>query len=398
MDSKRDENRAKFLDFLGIIGGPYRYSPTKFRHLLREDWPIIKRIVRGEDDSLRAPSFVEIHPSEPCNLSCQFCRGQLREVPRVQKFLEDELLEKTIWDVYQLNSNAFIRFSGIIGEPLLHRSIVDAFKLANSLEGLSWGLSTNGLLLHGENILGALMGASYVHVSMDAGTDDTYRKLKNGKIGDWERVYSNLDRLVQERDKHESSMQVIVSFLLQAENFRELPILNERLKSIQVDELEIKMQHYDNRRTMSKSDVREAYRTIAQLPKPDDSENYRVFVVQSEEEALRKLSGTTQKIGFSRCYAGKLGLCGTVDPAGGLQSCCQYYQGTLGQQGTTETGLDRIWYGEDRRRILERDPRNCCTNCSPSDEFVNVFVEFMCQAARDDSDFLDWAERKMMGS
>src|SRR4051812_46087818 len=233
-----DRLRAEFLDLLQVLAGPYRYSSAKYLALLREKWPHIKAILHGHSVTA-SPSFVEIHLAEPCQLACRYCRGELREVPKVQAMMSREHLSRLIDSIAALNPKAFLRFSGTIGEPLLHPHAGEAFARVNSHHSLSWGLTTNGLLLHKPGLGPELLRAQYVHVSLDAGSDATYQSLKKGRPGDFQRVLTNLRLLVRLRGEAGSPMQVVVSVLLQGENYREVPGLSRLLKEAGVDVLEV---------------------------------------------------------------------------------------------------------------------------------------------------------------
>lgn len=378
------------------MSGRYRYTYSKFAALLGDKWPIVRQVVVGE--TVTAPlSYVEIHVSEPCQLSCKYCRGQLRNVPTKQEMMQREDLLQLIEHVHNLNPRAFIRFSGTIGEPLLHPHVREAFARIKSLGGLSWGLTTNGLLLNEGGITELLMAANYVHVSLDAGCDLTYQRLKAGRPGNFEKVLANLEGLASLKRVLGSNVEIVVSFLIQDENYREIPVVSKRLKALGVETFELKMQHFDERRHMTPGTVHEAYELIRKVQSEDDSATYRVVVVQSEDVALARIRTNGRSIDFPRCFANQLGLNATVDPRGNLQTCCQYYQRTLGVQGKVSEGLRDLWRGPERTKLMQLDPRITCINCSPSDEFVNRFVAFLCKAHAEDPSFLSWIEENYVG-
>jgi MoaA/NifB/PqqE/SkfB family radical SAM enzyme/tetratricopeptide (TPR) repeat protein len=410
-ESVRAHLRAEFIMLLRTITGPYRYAPTKFIKMLREDWSAIRNIVTGKTVSV-GPQFVEIHVGEPCNLACIYCRGlrmpcepseegeavRLPEGPgatsspgKPEKFLEKAAMLRLLESIYQLNSRAFIRFSGLIGEPLLYRDIEEVFDAVNA-KGLRWGLTTNGVYMEGEKLRALLLKAMYVHVSVDAGTDETYATLKKGKPGTLEKVLENVRYLAECRPGPE----VIVSFLLQETNYKELLSLANRVKAIGVDTLEIKMQHFDLRRRMSESAVNEAYDLIDGIRRDLSCTGFRVVVVQKRDEAFRKIRDG-QRISFERCYANLLGLNATIDPRGNVQMCCQYYQRTLESAGNVESDcLNSIWWHKRLNTALQCDPRGHCISCSPSDEFINRFVQFLREAHKSDASFLDWVEKETL--
>ena len=402
-DGKRGRNaalRAKLRRYLGYMNSRYRYAQSKYLVLLSEQWPALRQVITDGVPSGRGPlGYVEVHPDERCQLFCAYCRGGLREVPNQQKTLAPQLLKKLIQDIHALNPTAFVRFSGTIGDPLMHPNIVDAFETIRELGTLRWGVTTNGLLLNKPKVTELLMAAKYVHVSLDAGNTDTYHRLKHGHRGNFEKVIRNLEALAAQKHSRNSTVEIVVSFLLQKENYGEVAELSKTLRRIRVDTFEVKMQHFHENRHMSEETVRNAYALIRQVQKADDSCDYRVVVVQAEDAAVAKTRSDSHSIDFARCYANILGVNSAVDANGCIQTCCQYFKDkhthierTLGVQGTIDEGLPQIWNSEGRINLLKRDPRVSCVNCSPSDEFVNRFVEFLCAAHREDPSFLEWLD------
>jgi MoaA/NifB/PqqE/SkfB family radical SAM enzyme len=386
--------RREFEAYLSLVKGRYRYTQSKYSLLLGEKWAEVRRIVEGKA-VLSVPSHFEIHPCEPCQLHCKYCRGELRPVPRVEEIIDTSRLLQLIQDIHRLNPTAFIRFSGTIGEPLLHPDVRKFFALIRSLRGLHYGVTTNGLLLHKDGVVNELMFADYVHVSLDAGSDDTYRTLKGGRPGDFGRVIENLATLRSEKRENQSAVDLIVSLVIQEENYAEIPRLSRTLREIGINTFELKMQHFDERRHMTPVSLHLAYENIREVQVRDSGPEYSIIVVQPEEAALAKLRGGARSVDFPQCYANRLGLNATIDSRGQLQSCCQYYQGTLGVQGEIGESLIAVWGGHHRQAVLDKDPRAHCIGCSPSDEFVNRFVAFLVRAHGRDSSFLDWVETRL---
>jgi sulfatase maturation enzyme AslB (radical SAM superfamily) len=241
------------------------------------------------------------------------------------------------------------------------------------------------------------MQARYAHISLDAGTSETYQRLKGGDCGSFEVVMANIEALASAKRSSSSRTEIIVSFLLQSENFLELPFLSGQLRRLNVN-LEIKMQQYDERRLMSEVEVERAYRIIRDLRGRDECEVYKIVAVQNQHEALQKISKRQSLIDFASCYASKLGLSATVDPHGNVQSCCQYHQPTLGILGTIQSGFAEIWRAGVAPPPIGKDPRVHCLNCSPSDEFINRFVTFLKRAYGTDPTFLDWVEQNFVST
>ncbi len=384
--------RARFARLYLVINDPRHFAPVKYRALLTTKWGAVKLLVNG-DNVMLDPEYFEIHPAEPCNLNCEFCRGLLRDVPEKQQMMSHDHLMELIEGIHRMNPDAFLRIAGNIGEPLLHRSIAEAFTRANAL-GLKWGLVTNGLLLQKPAVMEELLKAKFVHISIDAGSDETYQSLKKGRPGDYEKVLRHIRELVERKRAGGARVHITASLLLQAENYQEIPELSRRLKHIGVDSFHIKMQHYVPRKIMTPAQIKQAYQIARRAQKTDTDDATHVFLVQGEEEALLNVKGVRQPIDFGLCAVHALGLTSLWDPRGNGQPCGEYYGRTLDEFGNLSQGsLADLLRSEGRRRMLQGDPRQHCKQCSPTDEFVNRFVDFLKEAQKYDPHFMAWAER-----
>jgi MoaA/NifB/PqqE/SkfB family radical SAM enzyme/tetratricopeptide (TPR) repeat protein len=406
-DLGRASRRVLLTHFLRVIRGDYRYAPTKFETLFKV-WPDVKRVVeqtrRIQSDII--PQFVEIHLDNNCNLACVYCRGGLRESSGT--FATSRLAEanviRLIDDLTAINPEVFIRFSGLIGEPLAHPNIMTVLGHLANKQGLQWGLTTNGLLMSKPEMLKLLLAARYIHASVDAGSDGTYRILKEPPSTNsshrrsplsFSRVMANISELRRQRGA-KATPEIIVSCVLQEENYTELETLAYHARISGADSLEIKMQHFDDRRRMTEGAVRGAFAAIEKIRQTEVGPTFRVIAVQNESEAVAKITSDTERISFSRCYANELGLNVTVSATADVQTCCQYYQDTLGPVGNISTGgFTRVWFGSRRRKVLKKNPRQSCINCSPSDDFVNRFVQFLADSHAADKSFLEWVEREV---
>jgi|HubBroStandDraft_1064217.scaffolds.fasta_scaffold41071_2 molybdenum cofactor biosynthesis enzyme MoaA len=386
--------KREFLDLCGRGADLVRYRDSKFE-LLKQRWPSVKALVTtGEvQTDIR---HLEVHISERCQLACEYCRGQLREIPSREEVIDIERLLTTLDVIIAAGTTPSIRISGTIGDPLTHPQAADLFRQLN-VRGIPFGLTTNGISLMKPGIFDGLLQASYLHISLDAGSEQTYRRLKKGPPGTFGRVLSNIDAFLAARRNKGATTRVVVSCLLQPENGRELDTLATTLDAMGVDLLEIKMQHYDHRRTMSREQIDHAYTTLHALESASANGHLQVVEVQDYDQALVRLTASPQ-IRFSRCYSNLLGLNSTIDPRGAIQTCCQYYQSTLGRQGNIGDGILGEWRGAARRNILNGDPRLHCISCSPSDEYVNRFVEVLRSMYQVEPASLEWAETVMSGA
>lgn len=205
------------------------FNPNKlFYHLERVD-----SYMRGENIY---PVTVEIDPSNICNLNCKWCsfgkyRGESRHI------MSKEILMKLISDLADLGVKSIIYTGG--GDPLIHPNIVEAIELAYS-KGLDIGMATNGILLD-EKIAEVIARThKYCRISLDAGAEKTYIKIKQAKEGDFEKVIGALELLVKAKKKLKTRIDIGASFLICPENYREIAIAARKVKETGADFIQIK--------------------------------------------------------------------------------------------------------------------------------------------------------------
>lgn len=126
--------------------------------------------------SSRAPMVVELDPTSMCNLACPDCiSGSLLnqdEIPSERLLnLTDEMIASGV--------KAVILIGG--GEPMMHPAIEEVIgRLGRA--GIKIGITTNGLYLK-KYLDVTAAHASWVRVSMDAGTTETFNRIRPSRTG-----------------------------------------------------------------------------------------------------------------------------------------------------------------------------------------------------------------------
>lgn len=165
------------------------------------------------------PISVEIDLSNVCPHDCPFCSfgtsasGGYRQqnwvtfpFPRILELL-NELKACGVESV---------TFTGG-GEPLIHKHAGSIFSHATSI-GLKWGLVTNGLLLKGHVGLAVSTGATFVRVSLDAGSDETHMFTHGVKHPQYSQILVNMGNL---RGRNRD-LTIGASFCVMDQNFKEI--------------------------------------------------------------------------------------------------------------------------------------------------------------------------------
>ena len=219
-----------------ILEGNYRYCRREVCGVQLQDsavrWSALNPIVpiseknheallRGEVVLPEGPASMTISVDPRCNLACPSCRSQMittlsdenhRAIKDVERLLQR--YKETI-EVLQIAGD---------GDPFFSPWMRDLIKGLDSkkypqLKAIS--ILTNGLLLNEKTWKELLPGSEYIaaiSVSIDAGTSETYRRVRGG---DWAKLIKNLNWISEQRQK-KPLRHFSLNFTVRAENYRDL--------------------------------------------------------------------------------------------------------------------------------------------------------------------------------
>jgi radical SAM protein with 4Fe4S-binding SPASM domain len=195
------------------------------------------RYTDGFDGLLR---IVSIDMSRMCNFRCEMCPAHSRKAKHIVGRLtaDDGMIDRILpllrnprYRIRQVAAGA------IYGEPLMNpRYFENTRKMAEACPRAIVSLTTNGSFLTPQNIdrLLDFGRITWVCVSVDAGTKETYERIREG--GKWEILITNLSRLIAERTRRRLSSPVVsTNFIVMKSNFRELPLYVKKMANLGVD-------------------------------------------------------------------------------------------------------------------------------------------------------------------
>ena len=188
--------------------------------------------LNGENIS---PIYVEICPTGSCNHRCRFC--SLDFMGYQSRHLPSDILMERLVEMGQAGVKS-VMFAGE-GEPLLHPEI-SRIALGAKGAGIDVAFTTNGVLLSPDIAERILPVTSWIKISCNAGTADTYGYIHGTKPGDFEKVLSNIEHAANIRQKQRSSCSLGVQMLLLPENQHEARELAGRAKLLGADYFVIK--------------------------------------------------------------------------------------------------------------------------------------------------------------
>jgi len=305
---------------------------------------------KNEYDSVAEyPLNVLVEVLNKCNLECIMCLSSHRKGPT--KVIDDEMIDKLFKEFKENNLPALMFGAG--EEPLMYKDIDKMWEKANSIGIMDNFLFTNGTFLNEEMRQKIIENkVSRVFISIDAATEQTYRKIRQTNRGidediqgnkklqiinedenRLEKIEDNIKKLVELRDSKKLSLPLIrVSFAVQHANKHEIELFKTKWENV-VDFIEF--QETQNI----------GYDKLAKL---------------SEEERWRRREPLYRKDYKKDCNAPFHSA--TVWADGSVIPCCTF-QGknlTLGningipELGIPATSLKELWNGEKINELREQ--------------------------------------------
>jgi len=180
--------------------------------------------VRGENVY---PILVEFDLSNACNHRCNFCNSAETNKGEI---LDKNVACRIVDELSRLGIKAINWTGG--GEPLLNPAFGDIARFT-TLRRVEQGLYTNGSLLTPDLIRVILSTHHWVKVSLDAGTKETYKKIKSADYFDI--VIANIKQMVRIREDEMNCCDIGIDFVITPDNYKEIPLFSNIVKEIGVD-------------------------------------------------------------------------------------------------------------------------------------------------------------------
>lgn len=165
------------------------------------------------------PAKLAVELCADCNLACAMCHHPAMRRPK--GVLPFALWDRLAREVARTDPRTECWFS-FCGEPLLQPELlVRAIMHGKALGLRSVNLNTNGMLLAPE-LADPLLdsGVDLVVIGLDGFSRETYERVRIG--GDRDRVYANVEHLLERRLARTSGAEVHVQFIEMDENAHEL--------------------------------------------------------------------------------------------------------------------------------------------------------------------------------
>lgn len=208
------------------------------------------------------------------------------------------------------------------------------------------------------------MGAlSWLRVSLNAGTKETYIKVHRCPESDFDKVFKNLSNAVEIKKSNRLACTIGVQFLLLPQNCHEVTVLAERLKDVGVDYLTIKpySQHPLSSSSIDKDFEYDEYQSLEEQLREITNGGLEIIFRANAMSKLRKDRP------YERCFG--LPFFTYIDAVGDVYVCSAFLGDERFCYGNIyENSFSEIWEGERRRRVLryvdtELDIARCRKAC-----------------------------------
>lgn len=330
------------MDKFRIDGHKLAFHPHRVAQWLdgKDDWERAKSIY---------PLYVEISPVGACNHRCTFCAVDYLGYKPVT--IEGALLRERIAEMASLGVKS-VMLAGE-GEPLLHKEI-NATVLSASRH-LDVAITTNGVLF---DKLEVLDSCTWVKVSVNAGREQTYRKVHKAKAGDWEKVWENLAAAA----KRKGACTIGAQMVLLKENCDEVADFEARCKEAGLDYWVVKP-YSQHKFSVNKND----WKPVS-------------FPKSIGQMIAREQAAATKDHPYEKCAATPY-LWAYIMSTGDVYSCSAYLLDDRFRLGSINSDSFRsVWESDARRRnwsfVREHlDISECRVNCRMArvNEYLSSF-------------------------
>lgn len=316
-----------------------------------EDWDRLKTIY---------PIYIELSPFGACNHRCVFCA--MDYVGYKGRFLDTDVMAGRLEEMAGLGVKS-IMFGGE-GEPLLHKDIGRLTSMVHG-SGIDLAITTNGVRLTPEYADAHLDKISWIKVSLNAGTAETYAQIHRASPDDFHTVIANLKHAVQVRNANHHPCTLGCQLLLLPENAGEVETLIRLCKEeIGLDYLVVKpySQHMSSLTDRYSHIDYSRYLELGQGWTAMNSDTFQVIFRE------KTMANHLKQKAYPTCHSTPM-FWAYVMAGGDVYSCSAYLGDPRFNLGNLhEQSFRDIWEGEGRKKNLELLHRNfdidtCRNNC-----------------------------------
>ena len=310
------------------------------------------------------PIYMELSPIGSCNHRCVFCG--LDFMGYKPNKLSLDILKKRLPE-FSKNGIKSIMYAGE-GEPFLHKNMIDIIHLTKQ-NNIDVAITTNGSLLKPQTTREILSDCSWIKVSINAGTPETYSKIHRTNASDFNKVIDNLKYAADYRRNNNLKCTLGMQLILLPEVENEIETLAKKAKSIGMDYLVIKpySQHPQSITDEYKNINYNRYEYLSQKLDKYNSDDFSVIF---RLDAMDKWDNSFK--GYEKCLG--LPFWSYIDAEGNVWGCSMFLNNDKFLYGNINNNtFEEIWSGEKRKKSLEYvKDKHCINKCRINCRMDNI--------------------------
>lgn len=317
---------------------------------------LIEKLRNGDNDTL-----VQVHlmPSNVCNQRCSFCSYRMPDNKNSSHFdyrqmLPIDSIRDLIRDMKRIGVKAVEVTGG--GEPLAHTDKYAMFEeLFNA--GFDVGLVTNGTLLDDDLARLLAPNLTWLRVSIDASTPQTYSALRNAPERHFHAALDSLSK-IRSVGNHKDEFRLGVGFVMANGNELDVYDLCAQVKQRGADNIRLSITFSDKHMDFFTDQQRVMRGIVLSQQAVDDLSDDTFQIINLIPERCTNILDHNND--YKYCYTKDL-LC-VVEGAGNVYTCCTFTgsrKGILGNFLTHDNGFYGVW--EDSYRFRKSlNPKTYC--------------------------------------
>ena len=306
-----------------------------------------------------APVYIEVSPSGACNHRCRFCA--LDFMGYKPRFLPVDPFCERLREMGAAGVRS-IMYAGE-GEPFLHR---DMAKIAQKTKeaGIDVAFTTNGVLLRGDTARAILPVTSWIKVSCNAGSSETYARIHRTRPDDFGTMLRRLAEALEERERLGSSCVIGFQMILLPDNMAETISLANTVRDLGADYFVVKP-YSQHPQSLTSEYAEVSYADCMEIAEELESLSTESFAGIFRRQAMQRWQNREKA--YSRCLA--MPFWSYVDARGEVWGCSMFLNDPRFAYGNIlERSFDEIWSGEQRKQSLAWCSRSlnaaeCRINC-----------------------------------
>ena len=306
---------------------------------------------------------VHLMPQNLCNQSCSFCSYRLPDNKNSKEFDESahiswDDMEELLEDFGEMGVRGVEITGG--GEPLAYPNILPLLGWLGQTK-MQVGLVTNGTLFHKiQRYFVSAIGErlSWVRVSIDAATVDTYVKMRKASAIHFSKAWHAVEDIASHRDEFHPDFRLGVSFVLCNENIGEVYQFVRLAKESGADNVRLSSTFSDQHMAFFKDQKAVEIAYAQSVLAKDDFETDGFKVYNLLPTRLKETQEPYQD--YRRCPTKDL-LC-VVEGTGKVYTCCTFtgsLSGLYGKFTEHPQGFRGLWADHSAYR-KQWDSREMC--------------------------------------